>query len=138
MAYRVLKVKYCKMTVPSRAGQGLQVLDAIKDAGISLQAFTGFPVGGGKSQVDLVSDDIPAIRRVAKREGWRISDVKKAFLVTGNDEVGAVQKVMKRLADKKINVIAVDGVAAGAGRYGMILWVKPGDYQAAARALNAK
>lgn len=138
MAYRVRKVNYCKLKVSSRAGQGEKVLSAIKEAGISMQAFSGFPVGGGKAQIDLVSDDMASIRRLAKNEGWRLSDTKKAFLVQGNDEIGAIHKLIKKLADEKINITAADAVAAGAGRYGMIMWVKPKDYRKATRVLNAK
>ena len=138
MAYRVRKVNYCKLMVPSRAGQGEKILGAIKDAGISMLAFTGFPTGGGKSQVDFISDKMADIRKLAKKQGWRLGDIKKAFLVQGNDETGAIHKVIKRLAEAKINIVAADAVAAGGGRYGMIMWVKPKDYRAAARALNAK
>lgn len=138
MAYRVRKVNYCKLMVPSRAGQGEKILAAIKGAGINMHAFTGFPAGGGKSQVDLVSDELSGIRRLAKKEGWRLSDTKKAFLVQGSDEVGAIHRVIKRLADAKINIVAADAVAAGANRYGMLLWVRPKDYRAATRVLNAK
>lgn len=138
MAYRVHKVNYCKLKVSSRAGQGEKILSAIREAGINMQAFSAFPVGGGKAQVDLVSDDIASIRRLAKNEGWRLSDTKKAFLVQGGDEVGAIHKLIKKLADEKINIIAADAVAAGAGRYGMIMWVKPKDYRKATRVLNAK
>ena len=45
---------------------------------------------------------------------------------------------LKKLADERINVTAVDAVAAGRQRYGMILWVKPKDYARASRALRAK
>lgn len=138
MAYRVRKVNYCKLSVPARAGQGEKVLSAVREAGINMLAFTGFPAGGGKAQVDLVSDDMAGIRRLAKKEGWRISDTKKAFLVQGGDEVGAIHKVIKRLADAKLNIVAADAVAAGAKRYGMILWVRPKDYRAATRVLNAR
>jgi len=138
MAYRVQKVNYCYVTVPSRAGQGEKILNALKEANISLQAFSGFPLRGGKSQVDLVSDNTAAIRRLAKKNGWRLSQTKKAFLVKGDDEIGAVHKIIKKLADVKINVTAADGVAAAGGRYGMIMWVKPKDYTRAARILNAK
>ena len=138
MAYRVRKVNYCKMTVPSRAGQADAVLSAVKDAGINMHAFSGFPSKAGKSQIDLISDDSPAIRRLAKKSGWRLSKTKKAFLVQGNDEVGAVHKIFKKLADEKINVTAADAVAAGVGRYGMILWVKPKVYNRAARVLKAR
>ncbi len=138
MAYRVRKVNYCKLMVPSRAGQGEKVLNAIREAKINMHAFTGFPAGGGRSQVDLVSDELPAIRRLAKSQGWRLSDTKKAFLVQGSDEVGAIHRVIKRLADARINIVAADAVAAGAKRYGMLLWVKPKDYRNATKVLNAK
>ena len=138
MAYRVRKVNYCKMTVSSRAGQAEKVLRAIKEAGIDMYAFSGFPTKAGKSQVDFVSDDTAAIKRLAKKSSWRVSNTKKAFLVQGNDQIGAIHKIFKKLADEKINVTAADAVTAGVGRYGMILWVKPNVYNRAARVLKAK
>ena len=138
MAYRVRKVNYCKMTVSSRTGQAEKVLRAIKEAGIDMYAFSGFPTKARKSQVDFVSDDTAAIKRLAKKSGWRLSNTKKAFLVQGNDQIGAIHKIFKKLADEKINVTAADAVAAGVGSYGMILWVKPNVYNRAARVLKAK
>ncbi len=138
MAYRIRKVNYCKMTVSSRAGQAEKILGALRDAGINLLAFSGFPTTGGKSQIDLVSDNVAGIRRLARKNKWRLSDTKKGFLVQGSDEVGAVYKIVKKLADEKINVTAADAVAAGGGRYGMIMWVKPKVYARTARILNAK
>ena len=138
MAHRVRKVNYFNLTVPNRAGQAEQVLGEVRSEDINMYAFTGFPLKAGKTQVDLVTDESTKLRRMARKNDWRISKVKKAFLVTGNDEVGAVHKVLKKLADNKINVIAADAVSAGKGRYGMILWVKPKVYSRAARTLNAK
>ncbi len=138
MADRVRKVNYCYLTVPTRAGHGARVLGEIKDANVNLLAFSGFPAKGGKAQLDLLTDDLAAVRRVARQNGWRLSPTKKAFLVQGDDKVGAVHRQIERLADRRINVTAADAVAAGRGRYGMILWVKPKDYARAAKALNAK
>ena len=138
MAYRVRKVNYCKMTVSSRAGQAEAVLRAIMEAGINMLAFSGFPIKTGKSQLDFILDDSAALQRLAKKSGWRLSKTKKAFLVQGSDEIGAIHKIVKKLADEKINVTAGDAVAAGVGRYGMILWVKPKVYNRAARVLKAK
>ncbi|MBI2992721.1 MAG: hypothetical protein HYY48_00905 [Gammaproteobacteria bacterium] len=138
MANQVRKVHYCKLMLPSRAGQGIRVLNALRDAGVSLLAFTGFPAGGGKAQVDLVAESLGAIRRVASRQGWKVSAAKRAFLIQGDDKVGAVAQVLGRLARVRINLTAVDAVAAGKRRYGMIVWVKPRDYASAAKALGAK
>jgi len=138
MANRVRKVNYCYVKVSARAGQGAAVLDEIQKAGVNLLAFSGFPIGGGRAQIDLVGDDMTGVRKVAKEQGWRLSAIKKAFLVQGDDRVGACYRQIKKLADKKINITAADAVAAGKGRYAMILWVKSKDYARAARALGAR
>ncbi len=138
MAYRVRKVNYCKMTVSSRAGQAEGMLRTIKESGIDMLAFSGFPIKAGKSQLDFILVDSAALQRLAKKSGWRLSKTKKAFLMQGSDEIGAIHKIVKKLADEKINVTAADAVAAGVGRYGMILWVKPKVYNRAARVLKAK
>ncbi len=138
MADRVRKVNYCYAKVSSRAGQGAKLLAEIKNEDLNLLAFSGFPAGGGKSQLDFVTDDMPGLRRVAKKNGWRLSKPKKGFLVQGKDTPGAVLRHVNKLADRKINVTAADAVCAGKGRYGMVMWVRPKDYTRAARALKAK
>lgn len=134
----VRRVSYVALKVPRRAGQAAQILGALDEAGVDLLAFTGFPAKGGKDQVDLVTNDLAGVRRVARKHGWRPSRAKKGFLIQGRDEVGAVYRQVKKLADQRINVTAADAVAAGWGRYGMILWVKPRSYARAARALRAR
>jgi hypothetical protein len=138
MPDRVRRVNYCYPIVPNRAGQGARILAELKRAGVDLLAYSGFPIGGGRSQLDLVLEDLALLRRVARKNGWRLSKVKKGFLIQGTDEVGAVHRHLQRLADAGINVTAADAVAAGKGRYGMILWVKQRDYARAAKALGAR
>ncbi len=138
MAQRVRKVSYCYAKVPSRAGRGAEMLGALHDEGVDLLAFTGFPSGGRKAQIDFVSGDIAGVRRVARQQGWKLGKTKKAFLVQGDDRIGACHMVLEKLAERKINVTAVDATAAGKGRYGMILWVKPKDYARATRLLGAR
>lgn len=138
MPDRVMKVNYCYPIVPNRAGQGARILSQIAEAGISLIAYSGFPLGAGRSQLDLVVKDVGPLSRLARRNGWRLSKVKRGFLIQGSDKVGAVHRHLQKLADAGINVVAADAVAAGNGRYGMILWVKPRDYARAAKTLGAR
>ncbi len=132
------KVSYVDLKVPNRANQAAQVLRALDEAGVNLLAFTGFPDKAGKSQIDLVTNDRAGVRRVARKQGWRLGKAKRGFLVQGRDRVGAVHRQIRKLADQRINMTALDAVAAGKGQYGMILWVKPKDYAGAARALGAR
>jgi hypothetical protein len=138
MADSVRKVSYCYAKVARRPGQGARMLAALRAAGVNLTAFSGFPDGKGRAQIDFVTDRMPALRRVAAKNHWRLSPVKRAFLVTGGDSVGAVHRHVQKLADARVSITAADAVCAGGGRYGMILWVKPRDYARAAKALGAR
>jgi hypothetical protein len=138
MADRVRKVRYSYVMASNRAGTGAAVLAALREAGVDLLACSGFPAPGGKVQIDFVTDDIAGLRRVAKKNGWRLSAVKKGFLVQGDDRVGAVHRHVAKLAAARVGIVAADAVAAGKGRYGMILWVKAKDYARAARVLGAR
>lgn len=137
MADTVSKVVYFKSYAPNKAGAGSKVLGALRDAGVNLVAFTGFPLGGGKAQMDFFPENAAAFRRAAKKIGLKIVGEKKGFLVQGGERVGAVAEYLEKLAGEKINVIAVDALSAGGKRFGAVLWVKPGDFSKAARAIKA-
>jgi hypothetical protein len=94
-------------------------------------------VGGGRSQIDLVPEDPDALKHSAEQLGTPLSEAKRAFLVQGDDRVGAVADTTARLAQAGINVTAAAATAAGSGRYGMILWVAAADYERAADVLGA-
>lgn len=137
MAAKVRKLGYYTMQVPNRAGAGARLLDTLRQEGVDLLAFTGFPERGG-AQVDFVPAQDKALRRAAKRAGLKLSARKTVFLAQGDDRPGAIAVILGKLAAAKINVTALDAVAAGKGRFGAILWVKPNDLARAARALGAR
>lgn len=137
MADKVRRVEYYYATVPDKPGEGLKVLSALKSAGVLLLALQAFPIGGGKAQLNLVPEDARKFKQAADAAGLALTGPKRAFLITGDDRVGAAAEHGKKLADAKINITAVTALGAGAGRYGMILWVTPADYEKAAGALGA-
>ena len=134
----VRKIRYCYVKVPDRAGQGAKVLGELKAARVNLLAYSGFPSKAGKAQLDLVAGSLTPIQKLARKNGWRLSKVKKGFLIQGSDRVGAVHDQIRKLASQRINVTAADAVCSGRGRYGMLLWVRSKDYARAARALKAR
>jgi hypothetical protein len=136
MADTVRRVDYCYLTLPDTAGEGERVLSTLREAGVNMLAFLGFPAGGGRSQIDLVPEDAVALRQVAERAGFTLSETKHAFLVQGEDRVGSVEATTAKLAAAGVSVTAAAGVGDGSGRFGMILWVAPADYERAAGALG--
>jgi hypothetical protein len=137
MAETIRKVDYFYIEAPNKPGEGARVLGVLRDAGVNLLAFSGFPQGR-RAQIDFIPDNTAKFKAAAKKAKLNISSAKKAFLVQGVDRRGAIAGIMGKLSAANINVTALDAVAAGKGRYGTILWVKPGDFAKAAKALGAK
>lgn len=136
MADNIRKIDYWYVTVDNEPGAGARVLEALRDRGVNLRAFHGFP-SAGRAQLDLVPEDGEELRAAADEAGFTLSERKRALLAEGEDRVGAVAELFSTLARARINVVAVDAVAAGAGRYGALLWVAPEDYEQAATVLGA-
>lgn len=133
----VRKAAYYSMKVPQRPGSGAQLLAALKAAKVNLLAFTGFPEGGG-AQVDFVPQDNAKFLKVARKAKLRISPRKTVFIAQGEDRVGALTRILGRLATAKINVVALNAVTAGKRRYGAMFWVKAKDVAKASRLLRAR
>jgi hypothetical protein len=136
MADSIRRADYFKVIIPNRTGEGARVLEALRDEGVDLLAFTGFP-RGRRVQLDFVPKDANAFRKAARRAGLEIAGKKSCFLIQGSDRAGAVAAVAAKLAAAKVGIRAMDGVSAGAGRYGAILWVDARDIAKAAKALGA-
>jgi hypothetical protein len=136
MAETVRAADYFYVMVPDRPGEGARILGELKSAGVNLMAYSGFPSGRG-AQLDVVPTDPAAFKAVARQKKWKVKGPKRTFLIEGDDRLGACADVLGRLAAAKINVTAMDAVAAGGGRYAAILWVKPRDVKKAASVLGA-
>ena len=132
----IRKVDYFKAQVQDKAGEGARILSALLGEGINLLVFTGFP-RGRKTQLDFIPENGPAFRKAAGKFGLDVTK-NTAFLIQGQDRPGVIAEIVSKLADAGVNITALDAVAAGEGRYGAILWVKPGEVRKAAMVLGAK
>jgi hypothetical protein len=137
MADQIKKVEYFIMEVADKPGEAAGILKVLSKAGVNLLAFTGFP-SGRKAQLDFIPKDAAAFAKAAKKAGLAVKAKKSGFLVQGKDRKGAVAAILDLLAAAKLNVTAIDAVAAGSGRFGAILWVNAKDVAKAAKALGVK
>lgn len=137
MATTVRKTAYFSMKTPNRAGQGSRLLNGLAAHGVNLLAFTGFP-NAGRAQVDFIPNDVTKFTRAARKLGMKVSKRKTVFLAQGTDKAGAIAAICGKLAKAGINMVAMDAVAAGRGRFGAIFWVKSRHVARASRVLRAR
>lgn len=135
MAETIKKVTYYATEISDKPGEGARLLEPFGEAGVNMLAISGFP-RGRRAQVDLVPEDEEGFRNVVKKQRLKLRK-KAAFLVQGDDRPGALAEMMRKLADARINVTAVNALSAGEGRYAAIIWVKPRDVNKAAKVLGA-
>jgi hypothetical protein len=136
MAERIRRIQYFYVMTADKPGEGVRALRALKEAGVNLLAFSGFPAGR-RAQLDFVPENPAAFRAAARRAGWKVVGPKVGFLIDGDDRAGVMAEIYEKLAAARINVTASDAVCAGAGRFGAILWVKARDVSRTAKALGA-
>lgn len=134
---KIRRVDYYTMQVRDRAGEGAQMLKALKQHGVGLLAFSAFPEGKG-TQVDFIPEDSREFLAAAKALEWEVSARKLGFLLHGKDRTGALAGVMNTLGKAGINVTAIDAVTSGKRRFGAIFWVRPADVARAAKLLDAR
>jgi hypothetical protein len=136
MADIVRRIEYFYTVIPNKPGEGAKVFDTLKSEGVNLIAHLGFPTSWGRTQLDFVPADKDAFLAAAKKAGIELVGSKPAFLIQGDDRVGAVADLLNKLKQAQINVTAMQAVASGEGRYGAILWVKSRDIDKSAKALG--
>jgi hypothetical protein len=137
VAERIRLADYFYTHCADSPGEAFRLLSSLREAGVNLLAFSAFPEGMNRCQIDLVPEKTESLLQAAKTAGLSLSEKKHCFLIDGVDRPGAVAEILQRLADAGINGTACDALCAGAGRFGAILWVKPADLTAAAKVLGA-
>ena len=135
MADLIRTAQYFKVQIADKPGTLAGALAPLREAGVKLLAVHAFP-RNRRTQVDVVPEDPIAFKNIAKAHKLKIQGPKMCLLVNGDDRAGALADLTDRIGSARINMTAVTGLCAGQGRFGAILWVKPGDVKKAAKVFG--
>ena len=136
MSANIHSVEYYFTIVEDEPGQACRLLERLASEEVNLLAFTALPAGPKKTQLVIYPLSSSRLARVANKSGLILQGPHRAFLIQGDDELGALVDLHQRLCDAKINVISSSGVSDGKGGYGYILQVRGDEFAEAERALG--
>lgn len=136
MSYQIRRVTYYYTTVRDQPGESYKLLQQLADLGINLLAFTAVPIGPEKTQLAIFPDEDGRFQQVTRGSGLELDGPHQAFLVQGDDELGALSSVHQKIFRVGVNVFASSGVSDGKGKFGYIIYVRPESYEKAAKALG--
>ncbi len=136
MAYTIKLVKYYYTTVRDQPGEAYRVLSLLAEEGVNQLAFTAIPSGQGSTQLAVFPDDPAKLAHEAKFAGLSLEGPHHAFLIHGDDELGALAEVHQALFEADINIYASSGVSDGKGSYCSLIYVKEEDCKRASETLG--
>jgi hypothetical protein len=136
MAARIRRVEYFLTTVPDQPGEACRVLSNLAELHVNLVAFSAVPTGPFRTQLTIFPEDTAQFVEAARRAGIPLDGPSHAFLVQGDDELGALAGVHQKLYEASVNVAASHGVTDGRGSYGYIVHIRPDEFERAAAALS--
>jgi hypothetical protein len=137
MAARIRSCDYYNVMVRDRPGEGYRLLSLLAEQGVDLLAFNAVPLGGGTTQLVLFPVDPGRFVKAISSAGLSPVGPQRAFLISGDDKLGAFAEIHRKLAEADINVFSSSGVTDGRGGYGYIIHVRPEDYDRAAAVLES-
>ena len=136
MAYSIRKVDYFYTTIRDRPGAAYKLLSQMAEMGLNMVAFTAVPMGPMHTQLTIFPEDTEKMAVAAQRAGMKVEGPHPAFLVQGDDELGALAEIHQVLYRANVNVYASSGVTDGRGTFGYLIYVRPDEYDRAAGALS--
>ena len=136
MAYSIRRVDYFYTTIRDRPGAAYKLLSQMAEMGLNMVAFTAVPMGPMHTQLTIFPEDTEKMAAAAQRAGMKVEGPHPAFLVQGDDELGALAEIHQVLYRANVNVYASSGVTDGRGTFGYLIYVRPDEYDRAAGALS--
>ena len=133
----ILAVDYYTLVVEDKPGIAYEILAELFAEKVNLLAFSVSPTQNkDSSRITLFPENTDRLLRAASKKKVELSGPERAFLIQGDDQLGALMEIHKKLFDAGINIHSSNGVTDGRGGYGYTVFLPPGDYQRAAQVLG--
>ena len=137
MDTEIQRVRYFYAMVKDTPGEAYRLLTQLTSAEVNLLAFKAIPMGPGLTQLVLFPETPERLAAAAEETGIVLTGPQYAFLIRGDDRLGALVEIHQKLSEANINVYASDGVSNRRGGYGYVLYVRPDEFESAASILGA-
>lgn len=136
MAHTIRRAEYYYANIRDELGAAYRVLAQLADLGVGLFAFTAVPSGPNLAQFALFPEDPNKLAAEASAAQLELDGPYHAFLVQGDDELGALANVHEQLFRAGVDVYASSGVTDGRGAFGYVVYVREDQFEHAAEALG--
>ena len=135
MGDKIRKMTCLKATVDDRPGALAEALRALADANANVVGMWGYPISGGRAAMMCIPDDPEKVKSLAAGAGVALEE-STAFVIEGEDRVGALVESTQKIAAAGINIHAATALAAGS-QFAATIFVAQGDVDKVTDILGA-
>ena len=135
MALDVRTVEYFYTRLEDEPGMAYELLAQLAFEDVNLLAFSAVPFGSNRVELTMFPNRPEDLLRAAEKLGWTLVGPQHACLVQGDDHLGALAEIQRKLIAAGVEVYASSGITDGKGHFGYVIYVKEGDHQVASNAL---
>lgn len=136
MAIHVRAVEYFYARIENEPQEAYELLAQLAAEDINVLAFSAVPIGPNHVELTIFPDPTAKFRALAARSRWNLTGPQHAILIQGDDRLGTLAEIHRKLQEAHVQVYASTGVTDGHGGYGYVIYTKEGDHQAAQAALR--
>jgi hypothetical protein len=136
MSASIRPIEYFTMTFHGAPERAYALLGRLAGAGVNLLAFNAIPVGLQATQLVLFPEEADRLTHLASEQRLDLAGPDRAFLISGDDELGLLARMHEKLAAAGVHPYASTGVTDGRGGFGYVVYVRREQFEAAAKALG--
>jgi len=136
MASTIRRIEYFYTNIKDQPGEAYHLLTRLEGLGTHLLAFSAMPTGIHTTQFALFVDDAGQFERLAKQAAIALDGPYLALLVQGDVKLAELAEIHRRLFEGSVNVYASVGIADEQSRYDYVIYIRPEDFERAARLLG--
>lgn len=136
MAISVRAVEYFYTRILNEPSQAYELLAQLASEDINVLAFSAVPFGPNHVELTIFPDDAGKFKALAARSRWAVTGPQHALLIQGDDHLGALADIQKKLQEANVRTYASTGVTDSHGHYGYVIYTKEGDHVRAEQALS--
>src|ERR1700690_3377639 len=120
MALTVRNAEYFYIRIKDSPENAYELLARLASEEVSLLAFSAVPFGPNHVELTIFPDRSDAFMQLAKKAGWVVTGPQHAFLVQGDDHLGALADIQRMLLEADVQIYAASGVTDGSGHFGYV------------------
>lgn len=136
MSISIKRIDYFNLTVKDQPGEAYNFLSLLANIGVSMSAFSAVPLGPNSTLLTIFPEDSHKMAKELKLSGQTLDGPHKALLVQGDDELGALIDIHRKLFQAQVNISAASGVTDGKGSFGYVIYLRSNEFEKAVKTLN--